>query len=352
MVVGFMPTGILIPDFFEIPWYDTRTKKGYQRLPQENRINQLASDLRKSRADLPTAVLLNIRGKEAKSVLKGTHIDVAHLRSNGHKFHVVDGQHRLLALEKLMKENAEKWAHFVIPFVCLVGADEEEEMNQFYIVNSTAKSVKTDLALTLLRSRAEADPNVYEALQERGAEWQVHGQGLVERLASESLLWKQRIRLPSMEKGETTVSSASMVASLKPLLSSPFFSGLKPTQQLKVLDAFWQGVREVLREAFDDPTNYSLQKGLGVMVLHAILPHVLEIVRTRGLITSEVDSYGGILARALTHIEGENADGMPVRGVEFWAAAPKGAAGSYSSSAGRRVLLARMKQQLPEVVLD
>jgi hypothetical protein len=66
-----------------------------------------------------------------------------------------------------------------------------------------------------------------------------------------------------MEKGETTISSASMVASLKPLLTSPFFGGLKPTQQLRVLDAFWHGVREALREAFDDPTNYSLQKGVG-----------------------------------------------------------------------------------------
>jgi DGQHR domain-containing protein len=352
MVVGFMPAGILIPDFFEVPWYDTRTKKGYQRLPQDSRVKQLANDLRQARADLPTAVLLNIRGREAKSVLKGTHIDVADLKANGHKFHVVDGQHRILALDKLMKENAAKWAHFLVPFVCLVGADEEEEMNQFYTVNSTAKSVKTDLALVLLRSRAESDPKVFEALQERGREWQVAGQALVERLATESSLWKQRIRLPSMEKGETTVSSASMVASLKPLLTSPFFGGLKPTQQLRVLDAFWQAVRNVLREAFDDPTKYSLQKGVSVMVLHSVLPHVLEIVRTRGLIASEADSYEGILTDALTKIEGENAEGLPVSGVDFWAEAPKGAAGSYSSSAGRRTLIAKIKQQLPEVELD
>jgi DGQHR domain-containing protein len=352
MVVGFMPTGILIPGFFEIPWYNTKTKKGYQRLPQDSRIKQLANDLRDSRADLPTAVLLNIRGREAKAVLKGTHIDVAELKANGHKFHVVDGQHRILALEKLMGENAEQWAHFFIPFVCLVGADEEEEMNQFYIVNSTAKSVKTDLAYALLRSRAESDPKVLEALQERGREWQVTGQTLVERLATESLLWKHRIRLPTMDKGETTVSSSSMVASLKPLLNSPYFGALKPSQQLRVLEAFWQGVREVLREAFDDPTKYSLQKGVSVMVLHNVLPYVLEIVKSRGLLITDGESYQAILTEALTKLDGENAEGMPVTGVDFWAEAPRGAAGSYSSSAGRRTLIAKIKQRLPEVHLD
>lgn len=352
MVVGFMPAGILIPDFFEIPWHDPKTKRGYQRPAQESRVNQLAADLRKLRADLPTAVLLNIRGREARDVLKGTHIDVAELKANGHKFHVVDGQHRILALDKLIKEAAYKWAHFVIPFVCMVGADEEEEMNQFYIVNSTAKSVKTDLALMLLRARAEADPSVMEALQERGRDWQVAGQSLVERLAAESLIWRHRVRLPSMEKGETTISSASMVASLKPLLTSPFFGGAKPTQQLKVLDAFWQAVRNVLRQAFDAPGSYSLQKGVGVIVLHTVLPHVLEIVRSKGYVASEPESYEEIIRSALTELEGENAHGERVTGVEFWAAAPIGGAGSYSSSAGRRVLISKIKQLLPQVDLE
>lgn len=94
------------------------------------------------------------------------------------KFHVVDGQHRVLALVKLIEEDPERWCHFQIPYVCLLGATEEEEMEQFYIVNSTAKSVKTDLALALLKQRAEKDPSVYEALQERGRDWMVDGQAI------------------------------------------------------------------------------------------------------------------------------------------------------------------------------
>lgn len=356
LISGFMPAGALIPDAFEVPYFDTRTRRGYQRLPQEARINQLATDLRRGRTDLPTAVLLNIRGKDAKLSIEDDHLDFSVLKKHSLKFHVVDGQHRILALRKLLAEPTEpegKWDMFAIPFVCLVGADEKEEMEQFYIVNSTAKSVKTDLALSLLRTRAEADPDVRVALQERGREWQVDGQGLVEKLAAESPLWKHRVRLPSMEKGETTISSASLVESLKPLLTSGFFGNLKAPQQIRILEAYWEAIRNVLRPAFDNPTAFSVQKGVGVMVLHNILLHVLEVARSKGLLVTEPDSYAEVLGTSLSSLEGEDANGEPVSGVEFWASAAEGgAAGSYSSSAGRRVLVAKIRQLLPAVELD
>src|SRR6266851_338842 len=68
-VVGFLPAGAILPDGYVIPYYDTRSKKGYQRPPQDARINQLASDLRNDRTDLPTAVLLNIRDGKAGDMM-------------------------------------------------------------------------------------------------------------------------------------------------------------------------------------------------------------------------------------------------------------------------------------------
>jgi DGQHR domain-containing protein len=353
-IAGFLPASVLLPDGYIIPWYDTRTKKGYQRQPQDARINSLANDLRKKRTDLPTAVLLNIRSKDAPKALRDDTLELDRFIVEGEsfKFHVVDGQHRILAMAKLMDEDPQRWMTFQIPFVCLLGADEDEEMEQFYIVNSTAKSVKTDLALLLLRRRADKDPAVYEALQERGREWQVDGQALVERLATTSPIWRNRVRLPSMEKGETTIPSASMVTSLKPLLSSPFFGGLKTEQQLKVLNAYWQGIREVMRTAFDDPDNYAIQKGVGVIVMHLVLPNVLECVRGAGAMPTDASAYAKILEEPLSRLQGENGNGEPVNGMEFWASAPSGAAGSYSSSAGRRVLAAKIRQLLPPVNLE
>ncbi len=352
LVSGFMPTGALIPGRYEIPYYNSLTKKGYQRPPQDARVNQLANDLKKERVDLPTAILLNLRNREARQALVNGHLDLDTLHTSPElttKFYIVDGQHRVLALEKLVREEGEHWLNFRIPFVCMIGATEDEEMEQFYIVNSTAKSVRTDLALALLRRRAEEDEDVLLSLQERGREWQVKGQTVVERLAIDSPIWKHRIRLPAMEKGETTISSASMVASLKPLFNTPYFSALKPEHQIKILDAYWAGIREVLRPAFDDPTEFAVQKGVGVIVLHSVLPHVLEVVRNGGQSVVEAESYTRILKDPLLKLEGDNAEGYPVTGVDFWAAAPRGAAGAYSGSSGKRVLIAKIRQQLPEV---
>jgi len=351
IISGFMPAGVLIPDGFEVPVYDTRTKKGYQRQPQEARINSLAADLRKQRTDLPTAILLNLRGADKTKILQGNVLYLTDTLGRPLRFHIVDGQHRVLALKKLIEEekDTDRWSEFKVPFVSFLAATELEEMKQFYIVNSTAKSVKTDLALTLLRKRTDHEPDLYEALQERGKQWQVDGQSLVERLAEESRIWRGRIRLPGMEKGETTIPSASLITSLKPLLSSPYFGRLKPDHQMKVLDAYWQGIREVLRPAFDDPDQYAIQKGIGVMVMHAIFPHVLECVRNRGMQTTEPEAYKSVLELALNQLQGENSSGDSVSGVDFWASAPKGAAGSYSSSAGRRVLIAKIQQLLPQI---
>lgn len=351
-IVGFMPIGAIIPGGYEIPYYNSQTKKGYQRQPQESRVNQLANDLKKNLTDLPTAVLFNIRNRQAREAVDRHELQLEKLQGlNRAKFSVVDGQHRVLALEKLMSENPETWSGFMIPFVCFLGATEQEEMEQFYIVNSTAKSVKTDLALTLLRKRAE-NPEVYRSLTERGREWQVQGQAIVEWLTGESSVWRNRIRAANMDKGSTTISLASMVSSLKPLLSTPYFRGLKPEQQATIVDAYWQAIREVLRPAFDQPEDYTVQKGVGVMVLHSVLPDVMECVRSRGLMTSDPSSYKKILEEALTTLQGDTAEGEIVEGVEFWASAPRGAAGSYSSSAGRRVLGAKIRQLLPPVQMD
>jgi hypothetical protein len=75
------------------------------------------------------------------------------------------------------------WGNFRIPFVCMLGANEQEEMEQFYVVNSRAKSVRTDLAFALLRKITDRDPLMMERLDEKGRSWQVAAEKLVEALA-------------------------------------------------------------------------------------------------------------------------------------------------------------------------
>jgi DGQHR domain-containing protein len=353
-IAGFMPAGALIPYAYVIPHHDPRTKKGYQRLPQDARINELVYDLRRNRVDLPTAILLNVRGREAHQAFRDGRLDMRRFtpaRPNvppEDNFFVVDGQHRVLALEKLIGEFDENyWSAFQIPFVCMLGANEDQEMEQFYNVNSKAKSVRTDLAYELLRQRAIVDPEVMDALTERGQDWIVRAQSLVQKLSEDSPVWRSRIRFAAMEKGQTIMPSASMVSSLKPLLSSPYFKVVAPDQQVKIVDAFWRGLRDIMQDAFDNPSDYALQKGVGVIVMHTVLVPLLEIIRAKGLSVVEPESYRAILAEPLSLLQGDDASGHPIKGLDFWRVSPHGAAGSYSSSAGRRVLIAKIQMLLP-----
>src|SRR2546423_869127 len=55
-VTGSIPAGTL-KERFQIPYRDALRKTGYQRKPQESRINRLMNQLRKNRVDVPTSVL-------------------------------------------------------------------------------------------------------------------------------------------------------------------------------------------------------------------------------------------------------------------------------------------------------
>ena len=335
----------------EIPRRDTRKKTGYQRDPSTARINRLAKDLAEGRVDLPTAVLLNLRTYEDGVHLVEGGDGITHFRPNGQELYVVDGQHRILALQKLVEGDPEKWSEFTVPFVCMLGADEREEMRQFYVVNSTAKSVRTDLALDLLKQRAESDPDVMTSLIERGEDWKVKAQTLVEALM-ETPAWRNRIQMPRDSKGQTTVTSSSFVSSLKPLLGTPYFGQLTTVNQVKILDSFWQGIRKVMPAVFDEPGRYALQKSVGTFVMHGFLVSVLEYIRSKGGSVVDAETYAAAMEKPLNELEGDTLVGEPVRGADFWLAGETGAAGSFSSGAGQRVLIARLRSLLPELEVE
>jgi DGQHR domain-containing protein len=349
--VGVITAGQLVKRY-TVPHRDSRNKQGYQRPVSQARVNKLAADLRGGRVDIPTAVLLNVR-ENAASILeevpeRGTTVM---FEPNGHELFVVDGQHRIEALAKLVEENPEKWSDYQVPFVCMLGADEFEEMTQFYVVNSTAKSVRTDLALDLLKQRAEGDPNLMASLVEKGEDWKVEGQTITEELAK-TRLWAHRIRFPGDPAGETTIGSAGIVSSLKQILGTPYFGAISTQNRVKILEAYWEGLESIMPEAFKEPTEYGVQKSTGVQIMHTLLISVIELLRSRGMSVIDPEAYAEVLAAPLSNLEGDTAEGSIARGADFWRAGVQGAAGSFSSNAGRRVLLARLKTELPDVDVE
>lgn len=343
-VVGVM-TAAMLTARYEIATRDYRRKTGYQRELSTSRVNRLVHDLEKKRVDLPTAVLLNLRNyeEEVNLVRDG---DQIWFSPNGEPLHVVDGQHRIEALARLVEENPEDWGSFEVAFNCMLGASEVEEMEEFYVVNSTAKSVRTDLALDLLKQRAEADPRIMDALLETGESWKVEAQGVTEELAKTSV-WQSRIRFPGEPKAATMIGSNGMVGSFRDLLSNHFFGSIQRSQRLQILDAYWRGVHDVLPDAFVVPGEYALQKSTGVQIMHRILIPILEYLRSVGKSLIEKESYIPVLQECLLKLEGDTATGGIAKGIDFWKSGPDGAAGTYSSNAGRRVLTARIRSTLP-----
>lgn len=347
--VGVMTAGAIVQNY-TVPQRDSRNKRGYQRPVSPSRVNKLAADLRAGRVDLPTAVLLNVRG-DSVGIVDDVSALATTFRPNGHELYVVDGQHRIEALAKLVEENPAKWSSYEIPFVCMIGAGETEEMTQFYVVNSTAKSVRTDLAFDLLKQRAENDPNLMAALVEKGEDWKVEAQAITEELAK-TRLWKGRIRFPGEPSGETSIGSAGVASSCKQILDTPYFGQISTHNRVRILEAYWEGIAIVLPEVFQRPTEYTLQKSTGVQIMHSLLISVIELLRSKGMSVVEPDAYAEAVEPTLLSLEGDTADGDVVRGADFWHSGSSGAAGSFSSNAGRRVLLARLRSELPDVDVE
>ena len=351
LAIGVISAGALV-DRYVIPRRDARNKTGYQREVSVTRVNRLMKDLRTRRVDLPTSVLVNLRQFDrAINVAQGPSGTGLKLGPKD-KLHIVDGQHRVEALVRLVEEDAEKWSSFQLPVVFMLGATERDEIKQFYIVNSTAKSVRTDLALDLLKQRAETDPSVMEALTESGETWKVRGQQLVEDLERSSSIWRGRVRFPGDAAAGTTIGSSGLVGSLKPLLTTAYFGSIAPANQVAILSGYWEGIKSVIPEAFREPTEYSVQKSVGVQILNGLLVPVLEYVRSKGDSVLEPSSYERAMSDALTEIEGDTSNGDVARGAEFWLAGRSGAAGSYSSNSGRRVLTAKLRGLLPEIEVE
>lgn len=354
-IVGSVPYA-LIHGRLNTPWRDARTKHGYQRKPADSRIAKLMVEIRKGKVDIPTAVLLNASDLSWESALnRNSEEGCAHFNMDVYRgeFSVVDGQHRLLAFRHLFDEDRNKYGAYKLQFVMMLGANSDQELEQFYVVNSTAKSVKTDLAYDLLKQRAERDGLVMTGLIEAGQDWKVEAQALMEMMADHSDIWRGRIQMANEDKLRSVIPSASFVTSLQKFLKYPLIKNISRDKKFDLLESYWRGVRMAIKEPFLKPNDYTLMKGIGVWAMHEILPEVSDIVRSRGESLFDDECYAGILGPMFDRLDGENKDAEVVRGADFWLTAPKGgAAGSYSSSAGKRVLIAKMINELPEPEIE
>ena len=351
IAIGSITVGVL-NELFEVDRLNQENPNGYQRIPTMNRVNSLKRDLNSCRVDLPTAILLNLREYNPAIHLSrfNEHSELA--LQSGDKLYIVDGQHRVEALIALYKDEPNKWGTYAIPFVCLLGADRDGELTEFYVVNDNAKSIDTGLALELLKRRADNSDSARAYLVETGKAWMRDAVGLTHKL-EETEIWRGRILAPGQSKAKTLITNNGMVTSLRPLVDQPgYFKMSGEEQQVKILNAYWEGMKKVAPDVFNNPEKYNLQRTLGVIALHAVLVNVLAIIGSQGKSVLDSDNHASIMEKPLNELGGYNKQGEWVVGTDFWKRGNEGASGLFSSRSGYRILQAQITENLPSVIVQ
>lgn len=342
--------GVRPDERFKIDYYERipgKKDKGYQRLLTDNAVDKIKDFIiRETRYPLlPTAILANSRTPlDFKEIRDG--FGTLHIKD---LLYIIDGQHRFEAWKSMMESPAlmDEWGDYEFPLVILSNFKEYQEIEQFYVINSRQKRIKTDLAQRHLIELAKRE-ETSELVPQRSY-WQLYATKIVDIL-NEQLdgIWNGKIILPSDQKDlrkAKIISQNSFVSSLKPFfpskgavfdISSKPPDGARLEDWAKLIAKFWDVVASVYPEAVKNYHDYSLMKTVGVFSFHLFFQK--ELSRTEKADKSEV--FGKIK----NLLEKAALEGFP---LSFWRSKvpeyikEQGKyAGGYSSSAGHNRIAA------------
>jgi DGQHR domain-containing protein len=270
---------------------------GYQRAPMASRLREMANFIQEPDAILPLGGLLNARtDREGAygSVLEFEPDDGGDgpiqsgwltIPARAVPLYIVDMQHRLYGIERAIYEDGrEDLKEFPVVLTIADGLSKLEEMEQFEIINTTQKKVRTDLARRLM-SMQLIDPDVALKLDQRGKKWEARGAKVADWLNHNSEIWRGRILPPNKSKREMPTALAretSFVTSLKPILQTPVFQRMDDDQVATLVDRYWHAVREIWPDAFARPDDHLIHRTSGIFSLHLLMPEVFELARADG----------------------------------------------------------------------
>jgi DGQHR domain-containing protein len=356
-------TKIKVSDFstrtserFSIDYFkrENRTDKGYQRQLALSSVEKIKKFVLQESAHpiLPTSILANSR--QPLKFKELNHSDLGELEITD-RLYIIDGQHRFEAWKSLMLDDVlrEEWKDYEIPVVILSGFDRVKEIEQFYVINSRQKRIKTDLAQRMLLEFAKHDET--KGLISPKDDWIKFAVVITDSLNEEKEnIWKGRIVIEGDSadlKKTKLINQTSFVSSLK-----PFFIGSdrifdipnknKPDECIDLLVKFWEIVARVYPLIVDHPFDYSLLKTVGAFSLHMFLNNIAK--RNGGLENKEK-----ILKEAQTALLKASDEENGNYKTDFWRSkvSPSvkergGNAGSYSSSAGHTRLALGLENNL------
>jgi DGQHR domain-containing protein len=264
-------------------------ENGYQRPATPSRVKKLGNTLHKNTIDekdfpMPTAILLSDRNAKITYGEGYVEFDI------NDRLPVIDGQHRVAGLKYAIEEkHNEILGDYEYPVVIMHELDKLKEMNQFSIVNSTAKSVNTALVNFQLATIQEALGDGEIGENER---WKVIASKVLRILNNdENSIWFERVLMPDQNKYTKTeineepsrakkriTTATSFMVSLRPVISyaeSKIVAGKTIDEKVRIIasivKAWWEALNVLMPAAFEDPSGYVIQKTAGIFSLHKLL---------------------------------------------------------------------------------
>ena len=257
--------------------------EGYQRQHSKSRSMEFARFIATKNIS-PASILLSIRGEDTRKI-----------SYNNGKLHIphdvtlylCDGQHRCWGFVYCMDELKSLPDDFEVPVTIMLVDDAFSEAKQFVIINKTQKGVRTDLAERFLLQAVQREgiSTIMEGLANgtlpkpifKDIGWRPKAVEIADRLNSDSgSVWYGRIGQPNVSSPSAIIKQKSFTDSLAPILTHEEFKDQDVSVLSKILNNYWNAIKRLLPEAFENPKDYLVQKTTGAFVFHRLFPTVIK----------------------------------------------------------------------------
>lgn len=272
---------------YTISSYDSARETGYQRPPVESHYKKIARYLADNDSEqiLPMSIIAAVTEKDISYQ--------ENIITIKNKLRIVDGQHRIKAIEylrdaknfKYKRKYEELAAHYELPIILLVAKeiDSALEIDTFININSKGKRVSINLAkelrekkmqAELVKHKVELTKDCYENLATQTVKLLAHDTGSMWydriQMGDESGLQKPvSIGTFARSLKKITTRVADMVASEKDCISEE--EARKTAGLIKnAVEQLWRTVQRRWPECFDEPKQYNLLRGFGVSIIHRL----------------------------------------------------------------------------------
>ena len=272
---------------YTISNYDSAKETGYQRPPVESHYKKIARYLADANSEqiLPMSII-------AAATQKDISYQNNELTIIG-KLRIVDGQHRIKAIEYLRDARDSRYKnkyeelvdHYEFPVILLISdeIDSTLEIDTFININSKGKRVSTNLAKELREKKMQTDLEKHKDVLTKESYENLATQ-VVKLLAHDTnSMWYDRIQMGDELGLRKPVSIGTFARSLKKItmqvtdkvvagekILSEETAGKTADLTKDAVEQLWKVVQGRWSECFDEPKQYNLLRGLGVSVIHRL----------------------------------------------------------------------------------